>query len=191
MNQAFVRYILRELLEYEDDLHDGTALDDGFKHRHPRTGELLQPDYILARDGKATVANTELVIKVYPPGTALERNLSTEFASPARSLVHLMHSLKVPVGLLTDGEKWILVYGQSGETTGFSVWHSRIWSEERITFNSFQTLLHVRRFLGVRKEDTLASIFARSKDSQIDVTNQLGIQVRRVRRDSDSVRGPH
>ncbi|MGL5833855.1 MAG: Eco57I restriction-modification methylase domain-containing protein, partial [Waterburya sp.] len=59
----------------------------------------------------------------------------------------------------------------------FISWYSHLWVEEKVTLRAFRSLLGVRRFFAVEAEETLTALFQRSKDSQKEVTDQLGKQV--------------
>ncbi|WP_213043444.1 Eco57I restriction-modification methylase domain-containing protein [Nitrospira defluvii] len=95
-------------------------------------------------------------------------------------MMELLHAANVPLGLLTNGEHWMLVYAPRGETTGFASWYADLWVQEPITLRAFQSLLHLRRFLGVAADETLPALFAASSKDQQEVTDQLGYQVRRA-----------
>jgi len=101
-------------------------------------------------------------------------------ATPGTRMMELLHASDVPLGLITNGEQWMLVYAPRGETTGFASWYADIWMQEPITLRAFHSLLHLRRFLGVADLETLAALYRESSKDQQEVTEQLGNQVRQA-----------
>jgi hypothetical protein len=86
----------------------------------------------------------------------------------------------VRLGLVTNGEQWLLVNAPRNETTGLIAWYAQLWLEEPLTLRAWRTLLGVRRFFGVPADETLEQLLARSTQNQHEVTDQLGYQVRRA-----------
>ncbi len=95
-------------------------------------------------------------------------------------MMTLLHASGVRLGLLTNGEQWMLVDGPKGETTGFISWYARLWLDEPLTLRAFRTLLEARRFFGVPDNLTLEALLAESIHDQQEATDQLGFQVRRA-----------
>jgi hypothetical protein len=93
-------------------------------------------------------------------------------------MMELLHATDVPLGLVTNGEEWMLVFAPRGETTGFTSWYASLWIDEPITLRAFHSLLSTRRFFGVAPSDTLLALLKESAQDQQEVTNQLGDQVR-------------
>ena len=92
--------------------------------------------------------------------------------------MELLHGAGVPLGLVTNGEHWMLVYAPRGETTGYASWYGALWLDEPITLRAFHSLLGVRRFFGVAADSTLLALLKESASDQQEVTDQLGYQVR-------------
>ena len=90
----------------------------------------------------------------------------------------LLRARGVPVGLVTDGRWWALVWAPLGGTTAAAVWDGALWSEEPESLRAFVGLLHTRRFLGVAPSDTLPALLPESLGAQEEVTETLGAQVR-------------
>jgi hypothetical protein len=95
-------------------------------------------------------------------------------------MADLLHGTGVRLGLVTNGEHWMLVDAPKGETTGFISWYATLWQEEPVTLRAFRSLLGLRRFFGVAEKDTLEAMLAESATNQQDVTDQLGYQVRKA-----------
>ena len=179
--RAWVQQVLRELLEYPPELLvEGQSIPPGLEAAQPQFGEMLRPDWVLKHrdaDGRP-----QLLISLYPPTQKLDGPVAGMVwkATPGTRMMELLHATDVSLGLVTNGEHWMLVYAPRGETTGFASWYADLWMQEPITLRAFQSLLHLRRFLGVAAEETLPTLFAASSKDQQEVTDQLGYQVRRA-----------
>nr|MDZ8056627.1 DNA methyltransferase [Nostoc sp. EkiNYC01] len=95
-------------------------------------------------------------------------------------MMELLHACNVRLGLVTNGEHWLLVNAPRGETTGFISWYGALWLEEHITLRAFRSLLGVQRFFGVDDSQTLETLLKESVTDQQEVTDQLGYQVRKA-----------
>jgi len=99
-------------------------------------------------------------------------------ASPVERLAVLLRARDVPVGLVTDGRWWALVWAPRGGATGAAVWDASLWSEEPDSLQALVALLHRSRFLAVADADTLPRLLLESLERQEEVTETLGRQVR-------------
>ncbi len=123
---------------------------------------------------------TRLLIHSWPAGQRLDRTVPGRFwkASPAARMADLLRAADVPLGLVTNGEDWLLIYApRDVETASYATWHASLWREEPLTLRALVSLLGARRFFGVPPEDSLAALFAESAEHQQDITDQLGAQV--------------
>lgn len=93
-------------------------------------------------------------------------------------MMELLHGTGVRLGLVTNGEHWMLVNAPKGETTGYISWYATLWQEEKLTLRAFCSLLGVERFFSVDESETIEALLAESVNSQQEVTDQLGFQVR-------------
>lgn len=181
VHRTWVQQVFRGLLEYPPELLvEGQAIPPGLEAAQPQFGETLRPDWVLKhRDPEG---RTQLLISLYPPMQKLDGPVAGKVwkATPGTRMMELLHTTDVPLGLVTNGEHWMLVYAPRGETTGFASWYADLWMQEPITLRAFQSLLHLRRFLGVAADETLSALFAASSKDQQEVTDQLGYQVRRA-----------
>ncbi|WP_152530461.1 DNA methyltransferase [Rhodococcus sp. JG-3] len=121
-----------------------------------------------------------LLGSITPWGThPLQRTNSDGWsASPVERLAVVLRARDVPIGLVTDGRWWAVVWAPIGGTVGASVWDSSVWGEEPESFAAFVALLQRSRFLAVADDDTLPELFAESLEAQEQVTETLGLQVR-------------
>ena len=90
-----------------------------------------------------------------------------------------LRALNTPFGLVTNGERWMLVHAPTGQVATFASWYARIWGQEPATLRAFVSLLGVRRFFAP-EQDRLPALFERSLKHQDEVTDALGDQVRRA-----------
>ena len=109
-------------------------------------------------------------------------------ASPDTRMMELLHDTGVRLGLVTNGDHWMLVDAPKGETTGYASWYANLWLEEPITLRAFRTLLGGHRFFSVPEDETLEALLAKSAQDQQEVTDQLGYQVRQGGRGARSSR---
>ncbi len=119
----------------------------------------VRPSYVVrdrTRDGDPVV----LLVQRYEPGTALDRPIPSEAwsASPLDRAAELARGTGVPLVLVTDGQRWTLVWAREGESTGTCTWRAELWLEEPMTLRAFITLLGARRFFALPVEQGLAAL---------------------------------
>jgi len=181
VHHAWIRHVLTELLEYTPEfLVEGQAIPPGMEAVMANYGETLRPEFVLKHRDAAH--KPLLLIEHYATDQDLEKPVAGKAwkASPGTRMMELLHAADVPLGLVTNGEQWMIVFAPRGETTGFGSWYADLWMQEPITLRAFHNLLHLRRFLGVDEPETLAALYAESSKDQQEVTDQLGYQVRRA-----------
>lgn len=83
-------------------------------------------------------------------------------ASPVDRLARLLRARGVPIGLVTDGRWWALVWAPRGFTTAAAVWDAGLWSEEPETLRAFVALLGRSRFLAEEPKNRLPELFSES-----------------------------
>lgn len=145
----------------------------------PEHGVTLSPDLAVTDEQRAN--KPLLLIQTYSQDIDLEATLKQDgwAATPADRMVALCRSLGCRLGLVTNGERWMLVDAPVGAVTTFASWYARIWSQEPITLQAFVHLLGIRRFF-VDETEQLPALFDRSLKFQDEVTDALGEQVRRA-----------
>lgn len=180
IHTAWIRYILENTLEYVPEvLASGQAISSGIRATFPEHNEVLRPDYMIVDPDEHT---PRMLIQSYPARQGLERALADSRwkASPATRMMELLHATDIKLGLVTNGEQWMLVHAPRGETTGYISWYADLWTEEKLTLRAFRSLLGLHRFFGVPEAETLETMIAASAQEQHEVTDQLGKQVRRA-----------
>ena len=120
-------------------------------------------------------------IHVFPPDTDLSESMKFGglSCSPGDRMALHLRALNRPFGLVTNGERWMLVHAPTGQVATFASWYARIWGQEPATLRAFASLLGVRRFFAPA-QDRLPSLFESSLKHQDEVTDALGDQVRRA-----------
>lgn len=180
--RAWVMHVLTSVLGYpENQIAEGQTLPAGLEANMPEMGEILRPDFaLLAPTGSETAGQPQLLISTYPAEQSLDKPVAGKHwkATPATRLMELLHGANIPLGLVTNGEHWMLVYAPRGETTGYASWYGALWLDEPITLRAFHSLLGVRRLFGVAADSTLLALLKESASDQQEVTDQLGYQVR-------------
>ncbi len=184
IHDAWVRFVLGESLEMPDEvLLEGQGLLPGLEAHIAEHGETLRPDFAVVNpEGEADAGKARLLVRVHGRDQNLEKPVAglRWKASPATRMVEMLHAADVRLGLVTNGEQWMLVHAPRNETTGFAFWYASLWGEEQITLRAFRSLLSVERFFNVAENNTLEALFAESAQDQQEVTDQLGHQVRQA-----------
>lgn len=184
IHHAWIRYVLTRVLELpEEVMADGQAIPQGLAAVMTTEGETLRPDLaILNPTDMSEPGKPRLLIQVFPASQDLEKAVPNRSwkASPASRMIELLKAANVPLGLVTNGDRWMLVHALQQETAGFASWYASLWLEEPITLRAFASLLHARRFFGVDAPDTLDALYVESSQDQHEVTTQLGYQVRKA-----------
>ncbi|MCV2370023.1 Eco57I restriction-modification methylase domain-containing protein [Roseateles oligotrophus] len=184
LHQAWLDEVLSRGLELDED-GKGDVLKRtdwcaaNLKAALPEHGVTLTPNFAVIDEQRAN--KPLLLIQTY----AQDADLSSSFkqdgwaATPADRMVQMCRSLGCRLGLVTNGERWMLVDAPVGAVTTFASWYARIWSQEPITLQAFVHLLGIRRFFGEEAKQ-LPALFDRSLKFQDEVTDALGEQVRRA-----------
>lgn len=145
----------------------------------PEHGVTLSPDLAVVDEQRSN--KPLMLIQTYGNDVDLDATLKLNgwAATPADRMVQLCRSTGCRLGLVTNGERWMLVDAPIGAVTTFASWYARIWSQEPITLQAFVHLLGIRRFF-VDESEQLPALLDRSLKYQDEVTDALGEQVRRA-----------
>ena len=140
----------------------------------PEHGVTLSPDLAVIDEQRAN--KPLLLIQTHAQDVDLDSTLKHDgwVAAPADRMVQLCRALGCRLGLVTNGERWMLVDAPVGAVSTFASWYARIWSQEPITLQAFVHLLGIRRFF-VDESEQLPALFDRSLKFQDEVTDALGV----------------
>jgi len=181
LHRAWINEVLARGLEYDEKdsgelLKRGEAIPATLHIALPEHGVTLSPDYALV-DGQKVL----LLIQTYPADTDLDAAMSQQgwVATPAERMVQLCRTTSCRLGLVTNGERWLLIDAPVGSVVTYASWYARLWGQEPLTLQAFLTLLGIRRFF-VDASEQLPALFDESLQHQEEVTDALGEQVRRA-----------
>jgi hypothetical protein len=178
INTQWLRFILAEILDMRPDvILEGQDIPANLCYAAREQGETLRPAMVIH-----SPYNTEpsLLIQLYPAKQGLEKPVHGGHSSPAMRMMELLRNTNTRLGLVTNGERWMLVHAPVNETTGFYAWNADLWLEEPLTLQAFYSLLGMERFFNVPGNQKLEAMLERSALRQQEVTIQLGDQVRRA-----------
>lgn len=145
----------------------------------PDHGVALSPTLAIVDEQSAN--KPLMLIHTYAQDIDLDATLKIDgwATTPTERMVQLCRSKECRLGLVTNGERWMLVDAPVGAVTSFASWYARIWNQEPITLQAFVHLLGIRRFF-VDESEQLPALFDSSLKYQDEVTDALGEQVRRA-----------
>ncbi|MGW5188922.1 Eco57I restriction-modification methylase domain-containing protein [Kribbella sp. NPDC004138] len=180
---AWIDYVLRELLEWRDDLHTDDL--DAFTVEVGEHDSQVTPSFVLPSPGEdPKLDNARLLGMVVESGQhPTARFAGSEWAAtPVDRIALLCRRHGVELGLITDGRWWALVYAPKGKATGTAVFDAVAWPEaaERIVLRAFYSLLRRQRFFGVPDDETLVALLHGSEAAGEEITERLGVQVRQA-----------
>ena len=179
-HQHWIKFVLTKTLELDERvLAEGQAIPQTLQVEVPEHHELLRPNIVVI---DPNTKKPRLLVQTYPRSQELTSYVVNARwkASPDTRMTELLHATGVRLGLVTNGEHWMLVDAPKGETTGYASWYASLWLEEPITLRAFRSLLSASRFFNVPDDQTLEALFTKSASNQQEVTDQLGYQVRRA-----------
>ncbi|HEX5430522.1 MAG TPA: hypothetical protein VFW83_01045, partial [Bryobacteraceae bacterium] len=174
--REWLRTVFTQALEWPAEyLAEHNAIPQHLSVTVPQHQETLRPDLLLW-DG----TTPQLLIQILAPSEDAHRRPadSTWNASYISRMAELLTATQVPLGLLTNGERWTLVYAERQQPTGTAEWLAELWFEERLTLRAFRDLLGTRSFFGRPANQTLAALYQESLKNQQEVSTTLGRQVR-------------
>jgi len=179
LHREWIRLVFTEILEYDGStLTTDAEKAKAYSVASPERTETFAPDWLVVSpsDGKP-----RLFVSIQPPGTDLEKVRKDDRwpASLLERMAALCRSHAVRVGVITDGERWMLVNAPVGGTSSDASWYARLWFQEPVTLKAFQSLWSVRRCFGP-SDETLEALLDGSLEHHEEITDTLGEQVRRA-----------
>lgn len=180
LHDAWVAEVLRTALDLDEStLRAGDEAGDSVRTLLAEHDHTVVPEFVVVDPTRGH--SPILPVHVFPPDTDLDatRRFDGLRSSAGDRMALQLRALGIPVGLVTNGERWMVVHAPVGHVATFASWYARLWGQERSTLRAFVSLLGVRRFFGPADE-RLPSLFERSLEHQDEVTEALGEQVRRA-----------
>lgn len=177
IHREWVSLVVRDFLEYDTSvLRSGETIPASLAHHDVASDTTFRPDFAVMSGEKA-----RLLISVTAPGTRLDDPLPSDswLASPAERLIQLCRTSGVPLGIITNGERWMVVSAPADGGSSRASWYARLWLQEPVTLQAFYSLLGVRRCFG-EESQTVDALIRRSLEHQDEITDTLGEQVRRA-----------
>lgn len=179
LHTAWIDEVLRTALEADDSLLKPGKAVPASVVALPEHDTTITPDLVFidpTHDGVVLAP-----VHVFPPDTDLSASMKFGglSCSPGDRMAMHLRALNVSFGLVTNGERWMLVHAPTGQVATFASWYARIWGQEPATLRAFVSLIGVRRFFAPA-QDRLPALFERSLKHQDEVTDALGDQVRRA-----------
>lgn len=182
LHTAWINEVLSRGLELDEDGRGDVLKGKDWCATHsnvslPEHGVSLSPDFaVVGNDDKP-------LMLVHAYGSDVDLDATSKLdgwaSTPAERMVTLCRATGCRLGLVTNGERWMLVDAPVGAVTTFANWYARIWGQEPVTLQAFVHLLGIRRFF-VDESERLPALFDRSLKFQDEVTDALGEQVRRA-----------
>jgi hypothetical protein len=179
LHNEWVRFVLKQTLGYEGLLAEGQEIPQTIKSDLQGYRETVRPDLILI---DPETKKARILIQVYPKTQSLTKPIAGS-SCPTWADGRMMQLLKdtgIRLGIVTNGEHWLLVNVKKDQTTGYASWYSTLWQEEPITLRAFRTILGSDRLFSVPADQTLEALLDASANDQQEVTDQLGYQVRKA-----------
>jgi hypothetical protein len=166
----WTHFILGTVLGYDHDrLRAGMSLPPEVRIELTDYMQRLSPDRVLMGDD----GDKALLVYFADGGLDKPETVTGRWkASPFTKLDRLLRETRVPLGLLTNGDDWRLVYAAPGLTTSSITWNAATWMDESLTLRAFRMLLG--------DPARLQEMASESQQRQADVTDQLGNQVLRA-----------
>ena len=179
LHRQWTKFVLSETLGYKKYLAEGQAIPQSLQTDIAECGETLKPDWIV---NDPATNKARLLVQVYSRSQSLTKPVHSSRwnASPDTRMMQLLHDTGIRLGIITNGDHWMLVNAPKNETTGYASWYANLWLEEKDTLRAFRTLLCGDRFFGVTEKETIEALLDRSAADQQEVTDQLGYQVRKA-----------
>jgi hypothetical protein len=187
---AVVRTLLCDVLDWGEHLLLDTAVPAALVEVGD-DGRPLRPDFAFhaeqaiedvdPEEEPSTATGPYRLLGMYAPWGAHPLARTTDggrAASPVERMAVLLRARDVPIGLVTDGRWWAVVWAPRGGATGAAVWDAGLFGEEPDSLRALTALLERARFTGVHPDDTLPALLQESLGRQEEVTVRLGEQVR-------------
>jgi hypothetical protein len=151
-HQELLSWFLERVLRIPPSLMaEGADLPAGLTLRDPRSGETIRPTMAVRRP-----------------------------SLPGQSSPPVLLVLHMPLGLVSDGSRWALVFSPPGESSSRALFSTQLMIEEPELLQAFRTLAGFSCLANPQQGRDLAGLWKASLGEQAGVTAALGQQVRRA-----------
>lgn len=178
LHEAWLREVFDEFLEYKDSIRTPNKEEKEFTFNPIDHDVVFSPDLILQDSQNKTPL---MFISVCSPDTDFEKanNKDDWPVSLPEKMIQLCRSYNVRLGMITNGEQWMLINAPTGSSSSQVSWFARLWFQEPFTLQAFQSLFGIRRFFGP-VDEKLEALLEKSLEHLEEVTDTLGEQVKRA-----------
>ena len=126
IHREWIRFVITQTLGFSKDAHDtfdesalaeDQAIPATIRATISEHGETLRPDIVVRNpEGVPNAGKPRMSVQVYPPAQNLDKPIPGRHwkASPATRMMELLHATDVRLGVITNGEHWMLVDAPKG-----------------------------------------------------------------------------
>ena len=188
---AFIRTVVMDVLGWNDFFDDSQATCERFAYSTKAFDVTTTPAFALwpmpasdaaetADQGSDTVL-PELLGFVWTHDTVLTKRLDDGWSTtPIDRAASALRHHNVPLGLITNGRYWVLLWAPRGSATGWVLFDTHAMLDDRQQLDAFTTLASRRRFLAVAADETLPALLKAALASQEELTESLSVHVRQA-----------
>jgi hypothetical protein len=174
---AWVDVVLRDVLGWGERYRTDLTGPEFVSVAHsPDYAVSATPNGALVHDGTIGA----LVMVVDPVDSLREPPGDGWAASPIDRMEELLRTGAVPIGVVTDGRWWAIISAREKIMVASGIVDAQTWIDEPLTRNAFIELLRPVRLIGGKPEDRLTELFRESVTAAEEITEALGVQVRRA-----------
>lgn len=160
--RAWTDFVLDELAEWHGHRIGREELPDDLVVRSPGETITVHPDGALC--GREDDSALACLLRIVSPTDSLHTAGADGWsASEIDRMAALLRKAGVPVGVVTDGRWWALVWAGEGTTTGSGVVDALTWREEPELRDAFLTLVGASTLRHTNPERRLPRLFERSE----------------------------
>lgn len=182
---TFIETIVRNVLDWGGHCDPSEATTSRFTHTSPAFNVTTTPAFALwPDDDLGTSDETTVPVMlgyVWPADTVLNRRMLDGWAAtPIDRVATALRHHNIPLGIVTNGRSWVIVWAPRGSATGWVLFDTHAMLDDRQLLDAFTSLLSRRRHLAVAETDTLNALLNRALESQEELTENLSNEVRKA-----------
>ena len=124
IHTQWVRFVLEEVLGMRPNtMLEGQRIPSDLSYT-TREHEVVRPSLVIRSPFEP---QPRLLIQVYPHTQQLKKVVSGTTLSPETRMMELLRATTIRLGLVTNGEQWMLVDAPRDEATGYYSWYTSLW----------------------------------------------------------------